>query len=52
LIKWGKIVVEDNDIGLRLVKIRKEVENLIVTYNINEVVIEDIQLQGNVTNNV
>ena len=52
LIKWGKIVVEDNDIGLRLVKIRKEVENLITTYNINEVIIEDIQLQGNVTNNV
>ena len=52
LIKWGKIVAEDNDIGLRLVKIRKEVENLIAAYDINEVVIEDIQLQGNVTNNV
>lgn len=52
LITYGKIVVEDDDIGARLVKIRDAVKKLVEDYNINEVIMEDIQLQNNVQNNV
>ena len=52
LIKFGKIEVEDADLGLRLQKIRNQVFNLIQEYEINEVVLEDIQLQTNVQNNI
>ena len=49
---YGKFTFEDDDIGERLTKIRDKVANLINDYDINEVVFEDIQLQGNVVNNV
>ena len=52
LIKHGKIVTEQEDIGQRLMTLRQAVENLIAENEINEVVIEDIQLQNNVGNNV
>lgn len=52
LIDYGKIVANDDDIGQRLVFIRSEVVKLIDKYNINEIVLEDIQLQNNVVNNV
>ena len=52
LITYGKIVVDDTDIGIRLTKIRNAVKRLVEDYNINEVVMEDIQLQNNVQNNV
>lgn len=49
---YGKITADQNDIGDRLYYIKNEVGKLIQKYNINEVAFEDIQLQGNVTNNV
>ena len=52
LIDSGKFTVSDDDIGIRLVKIRKKVLELISQFEIDKVYFEDIQLQGNVTNNV
>lgn len=52
LIHYGKITASHNDIGDRLYYIRTQVINLIETYNIDEVIFEDIQLQNNVVNNV
>lgn len=48
----GKFTFEDDDIGIRLVKIRNKVLSLITFNNIDYVAFEDIQLQGNVPNNV
>lgn len=47
LIDSGKFTVEDEDMGLRLVKIRNKVEQLIDNNNIDLVAFEDIQLQDN-----
>lgn len=52
LIDYGKFSVNDDDIGVRLMKIRQEVEQLIKYHEVEEVVFEDIQMQGNVANNV
>ena len=51
LLTYGKFSFDD-DIAERLVKIRKKVLALIEEYDINEVAFEDIQMQGNVANNV
>ena len=51
LLTYGKFSFDD-DIAERLVKIRKKVLALIDEYDINEVAFEDIQMQGNVANNV
>lgn len=50
--KYGKIVANSSDIGDRLKHIRDSVQDLIEQYEINEIVLEDIQLQENVGNNV
>lgn len=42
----------DDDMGIRLVKIRQKVLDLIEEYAPDEIIFEDIQLQGNVINNV
>ena len=52
IITHGKLSYNDTDIGDRLMKLRKDVRDLIDLYDINEIVLEDIQLQGNVVNNV
>ena len=52
LITYGKIVTEDVDVGTRLMKIRNSIQKLIEDYEIDEVIMEDIQLQNNVQNNV
>lgn len=52
LITYGTFTYDDEDIGIRLHKIRNKVKSLIAEYNIQQVVFEDIQLQGNVANNV
>ena len=52
LITFGTFTYEDDDIGVRLHKIRCKVESLIEKYAITQVVFEDIQLQSNVVNNV
>ena len=40
------------DVGERLVDFRQEVLDLIIEYEVDSVAFEDIQLQGNVANNV
>lgn len=52
LIKYGKIEANQSDLGERLYYIKQEVLKLIEKYNINEIVMEDIQMQDNVANNV
>ena len=52
LLDYGKFTAEQTDIGDRLYYIRKQVIGLIDKYDIEEVIFEDIQLQGNVANNV
>lgn len=52
LIDYGKFSVNDDDIGIRLMKIRQEVEQLIKYHKVEEVVFEDIQMQSNVVNNI
>ena len=51
LIDQGTFTFDDDDFSLRLVKIRNKVISLIEQYNINKILLEDIQLQGQ-TNNV
>lgn len=51
LVAYNKFTFDD-DIGERLVKIRKKVISLIEEFDINEVAFEDIQMQSNVTNNI
>lgn len=52
LVDYGKFTFNDDVIAERLVKIRAKVQELIKEHDINEVAFEDIQMQGNVTNNV
>ena len=51
LVASGTFTYDDDDFSLRLVKIRNKVISLIEQYNINKILLEDIQLQGQ-TNNV
>lgn len=51
LIASGAFTFDDDNFPLRLVKIRNKVISLIEQYNINKILLEDIQLQGQ-TNNV
>lgn len=52
LVDYGKFTFNDDVIAERLVKIRTKVQELIKEYDIDEVAFEDIQMQGNVANNV
>lgn len=52
LADFGKISLTDEDIGIRLVKLKQEILSLIDKYHPDKVVFEDIQLQNNVANNV
>ena len=52
LVQYGKISLDHPDVGVRLVSLRKKVNELIDKYEIDEIVLEDIQLQNNVVNNV
>ena len=52
LSTFGKFTADHSDVGDRLHYIRGKVLELIETHEIDEVVFEDIQLQGNVANNV
>lgn len=49
---FGKFIVDDDNIDIRLVKIRNKVQELVTQYDITEVVLEDIQQQNNIANNV
>lgn len=52
LVTSGKFTFEDQDMGLRLKKIRQKVESLIDEHSPDTLVLEDIQLQKTVGNNV
>lgn len=52
LFTYGKFTLDNDDIGIRLTQLRQKINNLLEEYRPDEAVIEDIQLQGNVTNNV
>lgn len=49
---YNKFTLEDEDLGKRLVSIRRIIIGLVNKYNIDEIAFEDIQLQNNVGNNV
>lgn len=49
---FGKIELDDADIGDRLVKLRKKVIELIEYYQIDEIAFEDIYMDGQRVNNV
>lgn len=49
---YGHLTLKDEDTGIRLMKLKYFIKELVDKYNITEVVIEDIQLQSNVSNNV
>lgn len=44
LSHYGKFTLDDDDIGLRLVKFREKIISLINEYNITEVAFEEIQM--------
>lgn len=48
----GNFTMAQDDFGERLHGIREKIKSLISTYNVTEIVFEDIQLQSNVGNNV
>lgn len=50
LISYGKFELIDEDLGKRLVKYRKKIEELIEKYDIEEVAFEDIQMQSQINN--
>ena len=52
LEKYEKLDLNDDNLAIRLVKIRNYIQQLIINEQITEVAIEDIQLQNNVINNV
>lgn len=52
LKSYGKISLDDSNTDTRLVQLRQSIQTLIVDYNIDEVIFEDIQQQNNVANNV
>lgn len=52
LLTWNKIEANQEDLGDRLVYIKQQILKLIEQYQIDEIVMEDIQMQGNVINNV
>ena len=52
LVTFGKFTADHSEVGDRLHYIRNQVAKLIDNHGIDEVVFEDIQLQGNVANNV
>lgn len=52
LFTYGKFTISNQNIGIRLNKIRKKIIELIEDYNVTEIVFEDIYLDGQKINNV
>lgn len=50
LVQSGTFSVTDEDVSKRLVKIRNYIINLLETYNIDQVAMEDIQMQKQINN--
>ena len=52
LVDYGKIALDDEEIGPRLVVLRNTIKDMIDKNNITTVAFEDIQMQASVGNNV
>ena len=52
LVNYGKITLDDEEIGPRLVVLRNTIKDMIDKNNITTVAFEDIQMQASVGNNV
>ena len=52
LTKYGKITLDDPNVGTRLAVLRQTLIDMINEYNITCLAFEDIQLQASVGNNV
>lgn len=52
LVKYGKITLDDPNVGTRLAVLRQTLIDMINEYNITCLAFEDIQLQASVGNNV
>jgi Holliday junction resolvasome RuvABC endonuclease subunit len=52
LVKYGKITLDDPNVGTRLAVLRQTLIDMINEYNITCIAFEDIQLQASVGNNV
>ena len=50
LIDSGTFTLKADDVGERLVEYRKQIEQLITKYDVDEVAFEDIQMQSQVNN--
>lgn len=52
LLEYGKFELTNPDLGVRLKQIRERVDKMVKEYEIDKVVMEDVQYQQNVANNV
>ena len=52
LIRFGKIQLDDEEVGPRLVDLRQAIKTLIEENQVDYVAFEDIQMQSSVGNNV
>ena len=52
LIDYGKIELKEDEVGPRLVTLKKEIANLIDKYKVDIVAFEDIQMQSSIGSNV
>jgi Holliday junction resolvasome RuvABC endonuclease subunit len=52
IVKYGKIELKDDDIGVRLNVLRNTLINLVQKYEIDTVAFEDIYMDGQRVNNV
>ncbi len=52
LVDYGKITLDDEEIGPRLVVLRNTIKDMIDKNNITTIAFEDIQMQASVGNNV
>ena len=52
LLGYGKFELTHPDLGVRLKQIRERVDQMVKEYNIQKIVMEDVQYQQNVANNV
>lgn len=52
LLEYGKFELTNSDLGVRLKQIRERVDKMVKEYEIDKIVMEDVQYQQNVANNV
>lgn len=52
LLEYGKFELTHPDLGVRLKQIRERIDQMVKDYNIQKIVMEDVQYQPNVVNNI